>query len=41
MINSADELNPCAIIIIKLPVIPHTELDIIPVNIKPMWPTDE
>lgn len=41
IINRADELNPCATIIINLPVIPHLVFDIIPVNIRPIWPTDE
>lgn len=41
IINSADDLNPCATIIIKLPVIPQDELDSMPVSIRPMWPTDE
>jgi hypothetical protein len=36
IINKAEELSPCATIIIKLPVIPHDELDNMPVNIKPM-----
>lgn len=41
IINRAEELSPWATIIIKLPVIPHDELDNIPVSIKPIWPTDE
>ena len=41
MINRADELNPWATIIIKLPVMPHDELESNPVNINPIWPTDE
>ena len=41
MINRAEDLSPCATIIINLPVIPQEELDSIPVNIRPMWPTDE
>jgi len=41
IINSAEDLSPCATIIISLPVIPHDELDNIPVSIKPIWPTDE
>ena len=41
IINSADELNPWATIIIRLPVIPHAEFDNMPVSINPIWPTDE
>lgn len=41
IINRADDLNPCATIIIRLPVIPQEELDSIPVNINPICPTDE
>ena len=41
IINSADDLSPCATIIIKLPVIPQEEFDSIPVSISPMCPTDE
>jgi hypothetical protein len=40
-INSADDLSPWAIIIIRALDIPHTELDSIPVSINPMCPTDE
>jgi hypothetical protein len=40
-LNNADEHNPCAIIIINAPLIPHIELDNIPASIKPMWPTEE
>lgn len=39
--NKAEELKPWAIIIISLPVIPHEELDNIPVSISPIWPTEE
>lgn len=41
IINKAEELRPWATIIIKLPVIPQDELDSMPVNIKPIWPTEE
>lgn len=36
IINSADEHNPWAIIIISAAVIPQVEYDIIPANIIPM-----
>jgi hypothetical protein len=35
-INKAEDLNPCAIIIINEPDIPHVEFDNIPANIRPM-----
>jgi len=41
IINNAEDLRPWANIIIRLPVIPHEVLDNMPVNIRPMWPTDE
>lgn len=41
MINKAEELSPWATIIINLPVMPHEELDNIPVSISPICPTDE
>lgn len=39
--NSADDLNPCAIIIDSLATIPSFELVSIPATISPMCPTDE
>jgi hypothetical protein len=36
MINKAEDLNPCATIIINLPVIPHDVFDSKPVSISPM-----
>lgn len=39
--KSAEDLNPCAIIIVKAPIKPHEELDNMPASIKPIWPTDE
>lgn len=41
MINSADDLRPWAIIIIRALDIPHEVLASIPVSIRPMCPTDE
>lgn len=41
IINSADELNPWATIIIRPPVMPQDELDNIPASIRPICPTDE
>lgn len=41
MINKAEELRPCATIIINLPVIPQDVFDNIPVSINPIWPTEE
>jgi len=40
-INSAEDLNPCAIIIISALDMPHDVLASIPVNINPICPTDE
>ena len=39
--NSADEHRPCAIIIIRAPVIPQVDMVITPAISRPMWPTDE
>lgn len=41
IINSADDLNPWAIIIIKALDKPHVVIVNIPVNINPICPTDE
>lgn len=41
IINNAEDLRPCATIIISLPVIPQLVFDIIPASIKPICPTDE
>jgi hypothetical protein len=40
-INNADDLSPCAIIIIIAPAIPHVDIDIHPEISKPMCLTDE
>lgn len=40
-INRPDEQSPCAIIIIRAPVIPHVVIVIIPAISKAIWPTDE
>jgi hypothetical protein len=39
--NIADEHRPCAIIINRVPPIPHVEIDIVPATISPMCPTEE
>jgi hypothetical protein len=41
MQNSAEDLNPWAIIIASLACIPSFEFDSIPATISPIWPTDE
>jgi hypothetical protein len=41
IINNAEELRPCAIIIIRAPYIPQRLLVSSAANINPMCPTDE
>lgn len=41
MQNSADELKPCAIIIISLALSPRFDPVKEPAHISPIWPMDE
>lgn len=41
IINKADEVNPCAIIIAMAAIRPHWVLEQAPAIIKPIWPIEE